>query len=208
MCGVVKALGEFIRRSTTRVGYRTDCRSCQSAANAERYRSDPERFKADARDYALANSEKVRASKAAGYAANRGERLAQVKAFYEARPDRRQEKNAYRARYAKTHPGREHAWARGYRRRYPERNAAKTAKRNAAKLRATPAWANLDLVAAYYVIAEAFTRGSGVPHHVDHIEPLRGKHVCGLHNEFNLQVLPAKVNLSKGNRPSDVAGLR
>jgi hypothetical protein len=32
--------------------------------------------------------------------------------------------------------------------------------------------------------------------------------VCGLHNEFNLQVLPAKVNIAKGNRPSNVAGIR
>lgn len=44
---------------------------------------------------------------------------------------------------------------------------------------------------------------TGFAWHIDHIVPLNHKKVCGLHNGYNLQVVPAKWNLTKGNRHCD-----
>lgn len=78
-------------------------------------------------------------------------------------------------------------------------HAAYSASRRAAELAATPPWVNrLDL---YPIYAEChrISRESGVMHHVDHIVPLRGKNVCGLHVPWNLQILTAAENLRKSN---------
>lgn len=87
---------------------------------------------------------------------------------------------------------------------YTEKNrgriAAHARTRQAKKLRATPSWANIEAVKRFYVHAELLTRTTGIPHHVDHIVPLKGRNVCGLHWEGNLQVLPGAENIAKGNR--------
>jgi hypothetical protein len=63
--------------------------------------------------------------------------------------------------------------------------------------RATPSWANKFFIAEAYHIAKVREKMLGGKWHVDHIVPLRGKNVCGLHVEHNLQVIPAAVNLKK-----------
>ena len=51
-----------------------------------------------------------------------------------------------------------------------------------------------------YDKAQRLTRESGVKHHVDHTVPLQSPLVCGLHCEFNLQVITEKENKKKHNR--------
>lgn len=43
---------------------------------------------------------------------------------------------------------------------------------------------------------------TGIEWHVDHVVPLKGKDVCGLHLWTNLQVIPKLLNLRKGNKNS------
>jgi hypothetical protein len=80
-----------------------------------------------------------------------------------------------------------------YRKANPELDKAYNAKRKASILQASPQWANQDEINRIYKMCPE-------GHHVDHIVPLQNKLVCGLHCEFNLQHLPIKENLSKGNR--------
>jgi 5-methylcytosine-specific restriction endonuclease McrA len=65
--------------------------------------------------------------------------------------------------------------------------------RKAMKLSRVPSWANIEKIREIYSACP-----SG--HHVDHIVPLQGKFVSGLHVETNLQYLPALENLRKHNK--------
>jgi len=77
---------------------------------------------------------------------------------------------------------------------------AQTYKYRTSKLKALPAWANLDKIKEFYKQAEQLTKETGVLYTVDHIIPLRSHEVCGLHVEHNLQVLLGTENFSKGNK--------
>jgi hypothetical protein len=86
------------------------------------------------------------------------------------------------------------------RRRRPEVykvfDAMKKAKRRSAYVR----WASPEGVQAVYDLAKHMTETTGEVHHVDHVIPIKGKKVTGLHVEGNLRVVTAKENLAKHNK--------
>lgn len=77
---------------------------------------------------------------------------------------------------------------------------AHNAKRRATKLQATPQWADLGKIQEVYKEAQRLTELLGIEMHVDHIVPLQGTLVSGLHVETNLQILTAVENLRKSNK--------
>jgi 5-methylcytosine-specific restriction endonuclease McrA len=80
------------------------------------------------------------------------------------------------------------------------RRAARDGERRAEKLQRRPAWADMAEIAAFYHKARTLTYATGVAHEVDHIIPLRGKLVSGLHVAGNLQILSADANMRKKNK--------
>ena len=68
------------------------------------------------------------------------------------------------------------------------------------KLNQTPAWTNLKQINIIYRQAKRLSNIEGRQYHVDHIIPLNGELVSGLHVIENLQIIIAKENLSKGNK--------
>jgi len=79
--------------------------------------------------------------------------------------------------------------------------AALQAKRKSVILQRTPKWdADAHLIVAKYQVAAMLSRETGEPYHVDHIIPLQGKYVSGLHVFSNLRVIPGSDNVKKSNK--------
>lgn len=77
------------------------------------------------------------------------------------------------------------------------------AKRHAAKLHRTPAWLTVEdywLIEQAYELAALRTKMFGFSWHVDHVLPLQGTKVSGLHVVGNLQVIPGIENVRKANK--------
>jgi hypothetical protein len=78
-----------------------------------------------------------------------------------------------------------------------------SAKRLAQELLALPKWLTEDdmfLIREIYELAALRSRITGIVWEVDHIIPLRGKTVCGLHVPQNLQVITRTENRKKNNK--------
>lgn len=75
--------------------------------------------------------------------------------------------------------------------------------------KASPHWlkkADWDAMDAIYERARELTQVTGVRHDVDHILPLNGKMISGLHIPSNLQILTQSQNVSKSNRYAEHSG--
>lgn len=85
-----------------------------------------------------------------------------------------------------------------YRSTHKEERVANTAAYRAAKVKATPKWLTDSQKEEIKNIYKNCPKGF----HVDHIVPINGDEVCGLHVPWNLQYLPDIINETKGNTPT------
>lgn len=88
----------------------------------------------------------------------------------------------------------------------PERKAKQAfyeAARRSKKANATPVWLSeyqIDSIKINYIVAKSMSDATGLKFEVDHIVPLKGKIVSGLHVPWNLQIMVKQANQIKSNR--------
>lgn len=185
LCLIAKPFEAFRRRKDSADGLSHRCKDClKIAEDAWRHRNK-ERANSSRKAWAKNNPEKRKATLERYFEENQEkERLRAV----EYRAKNRLKTNAAAANWSRNNPG--------------TRNAI-TARRRAAKLLRTPKWltdADYLEMRLIYEFAQCVEIATGIPHHVDHIIPLQGELVSGLHVPANLQILPSSENCAKSNR--------
>lgn len=109
-------------------------------------------------------------------------------------------RNYQKKKLKKSHQDAQKARMKIYRQNNKAKINAANASRRASKFQATPKWANREKIKHTYLLAKQQEEMTGQEIHVDHIVPLKSKIVCGLHNEFNLQIVNGSYNARKNNR--------
>lgn len=166
------------------------CKKKLHLVDYSKYRQCPVCKKDAKRLWEKANPDKVKACKQREYLKNREKRIVT-------------NTNGYKARYADPiKRAKILQTTSNYKKRFPVKNAALASKRRAAQLQRTPKWltsVHLSQIELFYEAANKLTKEFGIPMEVDHIIPLQGKIVSGLHVPWNLQVITQAENCSKNN---------
>lgn len=208
-CGQVRSISEFYYAKGKPVAR---CKPCYLMA-ARKYREENrEKFNACVRAWRKRYPDRSRRANQAAVAKkpelyreiDRRKRLrnpalyAQLNKRFKDR-NRSKIRQAGRDYYARD-PKRSMAATMKWARNNPEKRKANKARRRACEINAMPDWADRKLIRTFYEESQRLLTETGIVHHVDHIVPLNSPIVCGLHCEFNLQVLKGPENIRKSNR--------
>ena len=183
-CGETKPLSDFHKMKSAPDGHKYDCKPCRKSQAAKFYVDNKTKMRRVSDSWYYKNKAKV--------AAHRKSRRND--------PESRARVLEREAAYAERNRESRKACVRKHYAENKTKYLVKDAKRRAAKLQRTPSWASDQLIAAYYKEAKRLEELTGIQFHVDHIIPLQGELVSGLHVESNLQLLPAHENLGKSNQ--------
>lgn len=186
-CKTEKPVTDFCRDSSRQDGLHSWCRNCQSEMHKK---------------YFSACDKGAHRAKVQAWRTNNVEASREIsrRAHVNNRDKRNESSRRYRAENLEHMRELGRNWAKNN----PEKARQFMMKRRAAKCAATPSWAEIEW--ERFVMQEAAdlavlrTKETGVKWHVDHVVPLRSKKVCGLHVAANMQLLPAAINVAKGNR--------
>lgn len=160
------------------------CVTCASDQSVEWRAANPEKYSASMQKWMENNREIHNTRVKRWQKANKDKVREDAKAWAKANPEKIKAKTL---RYIKKHPD-----------AYTARSVASVAKR----AKRVPQWLTSDdrwLMREAYKLAKLRTSMLGFAWEVDHIIPLRGKLVSGLHVPTNLQVLTKTENRNKRN---------
>lgn len=169
-CSGEKSTTDFPKKSRNKDGLAAHCRDCQTAWNKSYYHKNKDAEKERHAKWREENYEHLR------------------KWGMEYRSGKEEELREY---------------CKEWRKENPDLVNYHSAKRRATERKATPDWLSDDQLSdikAMYSLAKKFESLCGIKYHVDHIVPLKGKNVCGLHVAWNMQLLPASSNIAKSNK--------
>lgn len=193
-------LTEFTKSKHSPDGKMSRCKHCNSRRNAIYRKENPEKYKADFAKWYAENSERQKAKSAKWNRENSEKSKANNAKWYAENIEKVAIKSA--KRYVENLEKIRARSARWFREN-SHKAAAYATKRHAAKLQRTPRWLTRDQfkeIEQVYKAASDRSKETGIEMHVDHIVPLRGKNVSGLHVPWNLQILTKAENSRKGNR--------
>jgi hypothetical protein len=184
----LKEYSAFYKRDSSADGFRNECKVCCIARSSAAYREDHERNKAWHREHHRKKLGLNPNWHVEHYAANK-ERMSVYNAMYY-REHNREKRLDQAKQWAQDNPGMANANKKAYK---------------VAKIKACPGWVRDDadlmwMISQAYELAAQRSKMLGYSWHVDHIVPLRGERVSGLHVPWNLQVIPGIVNMSKSNK--------
>ena len=204
------------RRERDRAAYARDPEKYRELARKNRQKPGAaEKHKEYAKAWALKNAGHVKDLRKANYEKERQENIEKARAWKKQNPARvlasqraRASVNQDKIRAArKAWEAKNPELAAESFKRYRERNRAKirarltVSKQGREKRRVL--WADQEAILAIYRQAELLTLTTGRPHVVDHIIPLQGRKVSGLHVESNLRVIEHGENARKHNAWED-----
>lgn len=208
-CRLSKPLHDFCRNRNAKDGLSYVCRECTAAKSREHYltvqkarrkaihAADPEAAKARQRERKKTEAWKT------WYETNKAaeiekKRLRRMNAPPEKQKAHRERDTAQMRKWREANRDHLRQWMR----RWAKENADKIRESSARRryLKRMTLWSDLGKIAAVYAEAKRLEDITGIPHDVDHIYPLRGKKVCGLHVHDNLRAIPSTVNGAKLNK--------
>lgn len=203
----MKPLTAYSKKHDTKDGLQPVCKTCAAEFRRAWVAANPGYVKRYNEKYVAENKEQIAAQRKERYQETQPLQIAKAKSYRERNKESTlANKRRYYAenkekcldvarKWRATEIGKE--WERN---RCPIERALKNSRRRAALLKAIPIWVDEKEIAVFYETAQSLSAQTGVVHHVDHIVPLQGRTVCGLHTAANLQVLPAIENIRKLNR--------